>query len=194
MRILLLVLVLCTAAQAQSDWVELFDGKSLKGWKASENSSSWSVRHGALFCHGPRSHLFYTGEPFQDFEFQAEVKTMPGSNSGIYFLTQYQEEGWPKNGFEAQVNNSYALDPVRTGSLYGLEKLSKSRAKDLEWFTQSVTVRGQTIIIKVNGTIVVHHRLKSPPAAGTFALQAHDPNSKVYFRNLRVRRLKPGDD
>ena len=25
---------------------------------------------------------------------------------------------------------------------------------------------------------------------GTFALQAHDPDSKVYFRNLKVRRLK----
>jgi hypothetical protein len=42
-------------------WLELFDGKSLNGWKASENASSWRVSDGALMANGPRSHLFYTG-------------------------------------------------------------------------------------------------------------------------------------
>jgi hypothetical protein len=31
---------------ADSEWVSLFDGKSLAGWKASENSASWKVADG----------------------------------------------------------------------------------------------------------------------------------------------------
>src|SRR3972149_9580817 len=72
-------------------WQSLFDGKSLDGWKASENKGTWTVRDGMLVTHGERSHLFYVGPvnhaQFKNFELQAEVKTEPGSNSGIYFHT-----------------------------------------------------------------------------------------------------------
>src|SRR4029078_11565208 len=82
-------------------WITLFDGKSLDGWKASEEPGSFEVKDGMIVANvtgKKRSHLFYMAEkePFKNFEFEAEVKTMPGSNSGIYFHTQFQDEGWPK--------------------------------------------------------------------------------------------------
>jgi Domain of Unknown Function (DUF1080) len=90
--ILICALVLAgRAALAQDEgWVEMFDGKSLKGWKANENTDSWQVKDGLLVCHGPRSHLFYVADdkPFKNFHFKAEVKTTKGSNSGIYFHTK----------------------------------------------------------------------------------------------------------
>ena len=102
------ILVALSLSLAHADdndgWVCLFDGKSMDGWKAVENADSWKLKDGALVCHGPRSHLFYVGDlaPFQDFEFKAEVKTAPSANSGIYIHTKFQEEGWPKQGYEVR--------------------------------------------------------------------------------------------
>lgn len=179
----------------------LFNGQSLDGWKANENPDSWSVEDGAIVCDGPRSHLFYVGPeaPFKDFHFITEVKTTPGSNSGIYFHTKYQEEGWPKYGFECQVNISHS-DPKKTGSLYGVENVANPPAKDNEWYTQEIIVKGRNVVLKVNGQTVVDYtepegqkafdeKFERRLGEGTFALQAHDPESKVYFRNLRVKPL-----
>ncbi len=195
-------LLLATHARAQQvgDWIEMFDGKTLNGWKASENKDSWSVEDGAIVCHGPRSHLFYmTDKPFKNFHFKAEVMTTPGSNSGIYFHTRYQDAGWPKYGYECQVNVSHS-DPKKSGSLYGVVNVSDPPCKDNEWYTQEIIVQGRHIQLIINGKTVVDYTEPEGQKAfsqdferrlgeGTFALQAHDPQSKVYFRNLRVKRL-----
>ncbi len=184
----------------KAGWVQLWDGKTFKGWKANENRDSWKIEDGVLVCHGPRSHLFYVGDqaPFKNFELRVDVKTTPGSNSGIYFHTRYQDQGWPKYGYEAQVNNSHR-DPKRTGSLYGVVNVLKAPAKDDEWFTETIIVRGRRIIIKVNDKVVVDYtepKGKQPGKdftrkldQGTFALQAHDPDSVVYYKNIRVKKL-----
>ncbi len=88
-------------------YISLFDGKTLDGWKkADENPTSWKVEDGKLVCNGDICHLFYVGEeaPWKNFHFSAEVMTTPNSNAGIYFHTKYQATGWPKAGFECQVN------------------------------------------------------------------------------------------
>lgn len=198
----LVVAVTLTAAlgRAEEGFESLFDGTSLAGWKASENAASWRVEDGALVCHGPRSHLFYVGTAdgpaeWKNFHFKAEVMTKPGSNSGIYFHTKFQESGWPSVGHEAQVNNSQG-DPVRTGSLYDVVKNFTPPVKDDEWFTEEVIVEGNRIVTKVNGKTIVDHVEKTDEvrggrklSQGTFALQAHDPDSEVHFRNVRVKRL-----
>lgn len=198
---LLTTIPVLQAAEKEDGWVNLFDGKSLKGWKANENKETWKIEKGSLVCHGPRSHLFYMGDkkPFVNFEFKAEVMTTPGSNAGIYFHTRYQETGWPKFGYESQVNITHK-DPKKTGSLYGVVNVSNPPAKDNEWWTQHIIVKGKNIQIKINNKTVVNYnepgdkKATSPQFerrlnSGTFALQGHDPMSKVYFRNLRVKRL-----
>ena len=186
----------------ETGFVSLFDGESMKGWKKSEeNPSSWKVIDGMLVCEGPRCHLFYDGDlaPFDDFHFKAEVKTTKGSNAGIYFHTKYQAEGWPKYGYECQVNITHK-DPKKTSSLYGVENVDDPGLKDDEWYTQEIIVKDRHIVLKVNGKTMVDHTEPENKAAfndsferrlgeGTFALQAHDPDSKVYFRNLRVKKL-----
>jgi hypothetical protein len=191
------------ATEASTEgFVSLFDGKTLEGWKISEeNSDSWKVVDGTLMCDGPRAHLFYVGAeaPMKNFHFSAEVKTSPGSNSGIYFHTQYQAEGWPKYGYECQVNLTHQ-DPKKTSSLYGVVDIDNPELKDDEWYTQEIIVQGRHVELKVNGkTMVDFTEPENQPAFddtferrlgnGTFALQAHDPESKAQFRNLRVKKL-----
>jgi hypothetical protein len=189
-----------TAVAADADvdgWIELFNGTDLTGWKIGENAKSFSVENGTLVVNGPRAHAFYVGPDgnasFTNFDFQAEVMTTPGSNSGIYFHTQYQEDGWPTRGYEAQVNQTHG-DPKKTGGLYNVQDNYQVPAKDNEWFTYEISVDGKHIVVKIDGKTVSDYTepddLDRPDrrlSSGTFAIQAHDPKSKVYFRNVRVR-------
>ena len=202
LAILALLVAFPLTLQADDDgWISLFDGNSFSGWKVNENSDTWKVEDGALVCEGPRSHLFYTGDekPFRNFEFKCDVMTTPGSNAGIYFHTRYQDEGWPKYGYESQVNVTHK-DPKKTGSLYGVVNVSDPPCKDNEWWTQHIIVKGNQVVIKINDETVVEYtepgekeafsdQFERRLGSGTFALQGHDPESKVYFKNIKVKRL-----
>ena len=187
----------------EEGWVTIFDGESLDGWKINENSETWELMDGMLVANGDRSHIFYVGDdrPFDDFELKVDVKTEENSNGGIYFHTRYQQTGWPKYGHEAQVNNTYAADPKKSGSLYGVVDVTEQHIEDGEWWTQHVIVKGRRITIKLNDEVVVDYEEPEGKEAfsedferrlgsGTFALQGHDPGSTVYYRNIRVKRLE----
>ena len=199
--VLLLAIPVARAAPPEADtsadstapgYVELFNGKDLSGWKIAENGK-FEIVDGLIRVSGPRAHMF-TEKEYVNFEFRAEVKTTPGSNSGIYFHTKFQESGWPELGHEAQVNVTHG-DPVKTGSLYNVKKLFKTPAKDNEWWTQTVIVKGQRIIIKINDETVIDYvepkdvKGGRKLSKGSFALQAHDPKSVVFYRNIRVKTL-----
>jgi len=184
-------------------WVSLFDGNSLTGWKVGDNAATFSADSGMIIVHGSTAHLFYDGDvmshEFKNFEFKADVKTMPGANSGIYFHTAFQQGGWPSKGYEVQVNNSHT-DWRRTGSLYGIEDVKEVYVKDNEWYTEYIKVEGKHIIIKINDKTVVDYtepeNLQRPAgqeqkriSSGTFALQGHDPKSIVYYKNIKVKPL-----
>lgn len=198
-----LCLLFCTAAThiPKAKWVSLFDGKSLNNWKVGTNSTTFTIENGSIVANGPVAHLFYTGDVgqhnFKNFEFKADVMTTPGSNSGIYFHTEYQESSWPKKGYEVQVNNSHT-DWRRTGSLYGIQDIKEVFVKDNEWYTEYIKVEGKKVTVKINDKIVMEYtepdNVKREAgnegrviSSGTFALQGHDPRSKVYFKNIMVK-------
>lgn len=192
-----------TTAAAEGDgqrkWFSLFNGKNLDGWKISDNEDSFEVRDGMIVVNGPRAHAYYVGPvndaDFKNFEFRTDVMTKPNANSGIYFHTEYLDEGWPVKGYEAQVNTSHG-DPKKSGGLYGVKDNYEAPSDDNEWFHYYIKVKDKKIIIKIDGETITeytepddvdrpHRRLDR----GTFALQAHDPDSVVYFKNLKVKPL-----
>jgi len=203
--ILGLVLAMAPPLCAQGGWVSLFDGKNFTGWKVNENAGTFTIKDGAIVSHGDRSHCFYVGpvgnHDWKDFELKVDVLTKPNSNGGVYFHTEYQGQGWPEKGFEVQVNNTHS-DPIKSGSLYhvkdlGADVVSKI-AKDDQWFTEHIVVKGETVTIYLNDKQVVQW---TQPAAwngtkdfvgrrighGTIALQGHDPGSTVYYKNIQVK-------
>lgn len=184
-------------------WISLFDGKSLNGWKASAQPGSFNIEDGTIRVAGPTSHLFYDGDVmnhnFKNFELKAQVKTMPGSNSGVYFHTVYQDRGFPDKGFEVQVNNSHT-DWKRTAGLYDIVDTREVYVKDSVWFTLYIKVDGKKVTTKINDRIIVDYTEPENAAApnghsgrmissGTFALQAHDPKSIVFFKDIMVKPL-----
>src|SRR6266508_1596968 len=216
---LVLPLILAAALQSAAPIVEpgftsLFNGKDFTGWKISGPAESFSIQDGAIVAKGAASHAYYDGSvrnhAFRDFELKVDVMTRAGSNGGVYILTELQDPSagnvrasgrFPSKGFEIQVNNSHT-DRARTGSLYHVtDLLDDSPAKDDEWFTEHIIVKGETITVNVNDKQVVQwtqpadwnggregpgRRITGP---GTIALQAHDPNSTVYYRNIRIKPL-----
>ena len=200
------VLLISISVHAQeTGWVSLFDG-TLNGWKVGDNAGTFKADSGMIIVNGNVAHLFYDGpvanHDFKNFEFKADVMTLPHSNSGIYFHTAYQQGGWPAKGYEVQVNNSHG-DWRRTGSLYAIQDVKDTLVKDNVWYTEYVKVEGKRVIIKINDKTVVDYTepadLKRPDdmkgrllSSGTFALQGHDPGSKVYFKNIMVKVL-PGN-
>lgn len=202
---------LCLGLAAQDlPWISLFDGKSLSGWQANENASTWRVENGALVSRGERSHLFYVGHVekanFKNFEFSVEVMTEPGSNSGIYIHTKLAPDPWPVAGYECQVINSPAevagkyQERKLTGSIYGVRNTWRPTAQDGLWFEYRIIVTGRTIRTFINGEKVCQYteaanHWRAPDqqgrrlSRGTFALQGHDPKSVVRYRNIRVRVL-----
>jgi 3-keto-disaccharide hydrolase len=209
---LLLVGILQTGAP-EPGFTSLFNGKDLTGWQIAGPPQSFSVKEDAIVANGPASHAYYVGDfhnhSFRDFELRTDVMTKPGSNGGIYVLTEYEGIGgnvraagrFPSKGFEIQVDNSHT-DRIRTGSLYHVvDILDDSPARDGEWFTEDIIVQGATIVVKVDGKQVVNwtqpadwnggvegpgRRITGP---GTIALQAHDPNSVVYYKNIRIKLM-----
>jgi len=182
-----------TKAQTNG-WINLFDGKSLSGWKASEHPSTFSVGDSGIVVFGDRAHLFYEGEVnnhnFKNFEFKVRVMTKPGANSGIFIHTVYQESGWPSKGYEIQVNNSHT-DWRRTGSIYAVQDVKEVFVNDNEWYIEHIIVQGKKITVKINDKIINEYTEGESGrlSGGTIALQGHDPKSKVYYKEVMIKIL-----
>lgn len=180
----------------EDGFVKIFDGKSYEGWKINENEESWKIEEGAFVANGDRSHMFYVGElqPFRNFELKVDVMTRKNSNGGVYFATKFQETGWPAIGYESQVNNTHP-DPQKTGGLYNTVKVSDPPSKDDEYWTQHIIVKGNHVVVKINDEVVVDYDQPEDKegtvklGTGTIAFQAHDPNSTIYFKNVRLKVL-----
>lgn len=170
-------LALVSQAADSDGWTSIFNGEDLSGWKSNDEvPGCFTVENGLLKVSGGRAHLFYTGPngdaKFQSFELKMKVKTTPGSNSGVYFHTKYEDAGWPSAGYECQVNSTHK-DPKKTGSLYGVInilalaegqqepaggkhiKVPAAPSVDGEWFDYEIKVEGKHITLKVNGEVTV---------------------------------------
>ncbi|MFC2113293.1 family 16 glycoside hydrolase [Bacteroidota bacterium] len=206
-----LCLTLILGSCGSDDWITIFNGETLDGWTASENTDSWIIKDGTIITNGPRSHLFYSGEVmdhrFLNFELMADVKTESHANSGIYIHTAFQEEGWPAKGYECQVfcskqdaDSGEYVENKMTGSLYAVRNTWKSPVPDGEWFNYHIVVRGKTIQTYINNRLICEYTepatiyrsedwLGRKLSSGTVALQCHDPDSRVYFKNIKVKPL-----
>jgi hypothetical protein len=186
-------------------FIPLFDGKTINGWKVGKNADSWKVENGELVVHGPGpAHLFYDGpvhnHDWKNFHLKAMVMTRPHANSGIYFHTKYQEEGWPSQGFEAQVNQTQS-DRKKTGGLYAVKDVMDTPpAADNQWFLYEIIVDGKHVTIKIDGKVTTDWTEPTPPTPppsmsgrflqhGTIALQGHDPDSETHYKDITIKAL-----
>jgi hypothetical protein len=191
------------------DWISLFDGKSLAGWKSTGHAGAFKVADGVMAAHGGQGTLFYAGAAeranFRNFEFSAEVLLRPGAKCAICFHTAPERAGAQAPGFQVLLANDYRgpngfVQRSKTGSLCGLRNVYKQLVRDNDWFTVGILVRERQVQIRLNNVLVVDYiepadafsdnaDFRCRIGHGTFALQVLDPQSPTSFRNLRVLPL-----
>ena len=171
------------------DWISLFDGKTLEGWKSVPEDTDWKVENGVIVGSGQESLLFYVKEEFDDFELRAECRVDQRSNSGIFLRSQAIPKYF-NNGYEVQLGSVYA--PDRTGGIYHLAPFKKKIVEDDTWFKIHVVAVGNHLVVSINDEVTTDYVDEDQRfRRGYVALQQHfKRNSTVRFRNLQLRPLR----
>jgi serine/threonine protein kinase len=88
-----------------ADFVALFNGKDLTGWKTHpDNESQWTVHNGVMVTGGRKGYLFTERSNWRNFHLRAEMRLNPGGNSGLFLRCNFRSE--PGAGYEVQLANT----------------------------------------------------------------------------------------
>ncbi|HKN20248.1 MAG TPA: family 16 glycoside hydrolase [Terracidiphilus sp.] len=192
-----------------AEGISLFDGTSLRGWRARGHANTFKAADGQIAVRGENARLFFIGSSgqtdFKNFEFSAEVMMQPGAESAVCFHTKDRPVTSSAPGFQVLLANDSSgphgfIQRRKTGSLFGVRHVWKQYIRDNEWFTLNILVRQKQIQVRVNDMLVVDYVEPADAFSanagfdcrtghGTFALQALSPQGATFFRNLRVRPL-----
>lgn len=205
-------------AEKKAGWALLFDGSSLKGWHTYQHKTgSWIIEDNSICCHQTPEKQYadlVTDDQYKNFELAIDWKIAPGANSGImYKVTEDYKESY-LSGPEYQLldNEGYAgkiETSQKTGANYAMQAPSADAAKPVgEWNHTVITVNNNHVVHWLNGVKVVEYTLgseewkkqkeagkwKDAPGygaaeKGAIALQDYHGHGKVWFRNIKIRKL-----
>jgi hypothetical protein len=162
--------------EISAGWNLLFDGESLKGWRAYKNleNDSWEVIDGTLHCkpfrddgENKRSDLMTT-EQFENFEFKFDWKVAPQANSGVIYRVSEKLDEPYQTGPEYQIidDEGYPGDLEKTqltGAVYHMYSPGAEWKVNPpgEWNSSMIAVSGNTVQHWLNGKKVVEYELQS---------------------------------
>lgn len=154
---------------------------------------------GVLESHGGMGLLWFSERKFSDFVLELEFKTSkPESNSGVFVRVPEvpSSDAYIYHSFEVQIHDTAEQEIHRTGAVYDAEPATRTASKPTgEWNTMRIQFVGGHITVHVNGEQVVdwdaepRGKIEDFAAEGYIGLQNHDPDSSVWFRNIRVKDL-----
>jgi hypothetical protein len=183
----------------------LFNGKDLTGWDGS--TDNYEVVDGAIRCKPKKGGVLYTHGQYSDFIAQVEIKLPPGGNNGLAIRYPGTGDAAYSGMCELQVLDTehpkYSkLDPRQAhGSAYGMIPAKRGYLRPTgEWNFEQVTVRGSTLKVELNGTVILEGDLSQVTnymadhphpgkdlKVGHFGFAGH--GDAVEFRNIRIMRL-----
>jgi hypothetical protein len=192
--------------QGASGFVDVFNGKDFDGWGGPVDN--YEVKEGAIVCKPKKGGTIFTKEEFDDFVARVEIQLPPAGNNGLAIRYPGQGDTAYVGMCEIQVLDDssprYAkLDPRQfNGSAYGMTAAQRGYQRPVgEWNFEEVTIKGSTIKVELNGTIILdtdlskvtdymakHAHPGKDRTTGHFGFAGHsDP---VAFRNVQVKKLE----
>lgn len=183
----------------------VFNGKDFDGWAGP--IENYEVKDGAIICKPRKGGTIYTKDEYSDFAARLEFKLPPGGNNGLAIRYGGSGDTAYAGMCELQVLDDGApqyskLDPRQAhGSAYGMAAAHRGYLRPVgEWNFQEVTVKGSTIKVELNGTVILNTDLSTVTEfmaksahpgkdrkSGHFGFAGHsDP---VQFRNIRIKPL-----
>lgn len=194
------------ASKGREGFKPIFSGQDFTGWKGPVDN--YEIKDHAIYCQAHKGGTIYFNEEVKDFAARVEFQLPPGGNNGL--AIRYPGEGDTAyvGMCELQVldteNEKYAKLDARQahGSAYGMAAAHRGYLRPLgHWNFQEVTVKGSTIKVELNGTIILDTDLskitdymagKAHPGkdrkSGYFGFAGH--NDPVGFRNVFIKHLE----
>jgi hypothetical protein len=177
------------------DFVPLFNGKDLTGWKPhKEFPGEWRVEKGILIASAPAMGLarLHTERPqFKDFHLRLEARSGDKCIGTVGFRSP--DGGLP--GYNAAIN-SIKPGGVKVGGLLSqdrkgapLPRIAEELLPPGQWFTLDVIAQGERLIVLVDGKKTTDTVDASFPAAGYISLGLFGPET-IEFRKVEIRELK----
>ncbi len=202
----LMVSMLVLAIAQANNWVKIFDGKTMTGWKVMAvhggNGGLWEVQNGALIGNQEKDHkggLIGTEKKYGDVEIELEFKVDSPADTGLFLRTREDGMGYQitidyhKTGY---IGSLYA--PAEGGFIQ-VNKLWEQYFKKDKWNTLRARVVGQPAHVQawLNGykTIDFTDYRERYPREGYIGLQVHGgadawgDASRARYRNIRVQEL-----
>jgi hypothetical protein len=194
----------CASAN-ESEWVSLFNGQDLTGWKQRNGTAVYKVEDGAIVgttTKGSPNSFLCTEQDYGDFELEFEVKLDRQLNSGVQVrsLSTPEYQNGRVHGYQVEIstdgNAGFIYDEARRGWLSKDRSNAQAKAafKDGQWNRYRVVCQGDSIKTWVNG-VPVADLTDSMTKSGFIGLQVHsvggDPHWQVRWRNLRLKKLEP---
>ncbi len=192
--------------EKQEGFVSLFNGKDFEGWAGPVDN--YEVTEGTVSCKAGKGGTIFTKAEYSDFIVRLEFKVPSGGNNGLAIRYPGQGDTAYVGMCELQVlDDNYdkvkgKLDPRQVhGSAYGMVAAKRGFQKpNGEWNVQEVTVKGSTIKVVLNGTVILDCDLKEVKefmggkphegmnrTKGHFGFAGH--GDAVVFRNIRIKDL-----
>jgi hypothetical protein len=194
---------------------KLFNGKNMDGWRAIGRDQSatalagFEVKDGMLQTTTGKGLLWFTKQKIGNATIKVVYKmSNEKGNSGVFIripIEPQTEDDAINKGIEVQIDNRDD-DWHSTGVLYSMTKaMARPYKKPGEWNTMEITLDGLRTIVKVNGVLVTDYDGTSPvpekkksfepdrgprPAEGYIAIQHHDENCVISFKEISVTPLK----
>lgn len=200
-------IALAVPAWAKGQWVNLYNGKDLKGWHVKDGKPEcWKANGDMMSCVLPGGGWIASDKEYGDFDLVVEYRIPEGGNSGLGI--RFPAQGDPAHiGMEIQILDDFAaeykgLDPAQyNGGIYyqSAPKYKAAKAPG-EWNKYEVHCKGPHIQVKLNGIEIQdinveefkvgrggQKALADRPRKGHIGFQSH--GHQVDFRNIRIREL-----
>lgn len=207
-RLLFAALALAISIPALAgEFVSLFDGKTLSGWKNPYEWGQIDIVNGEIHLTGEKKFFVVTEKSYSDFIFEGDILLPEGqANSGFMFRAHVEKN--KVFGYQAEVDGD--ANRKWSGGLYDegrrmwfaspikgskeSEAAFRARAGDAfkrnDWNTYRIECRGSHLKIFVNGVLTTDVE-DDKDASGVIGIQHHGEKGQTYkFRNLRIQELK----
>lgn len=213
---------MASTSAAESGWINLFDGKSLKGWETKGGTATYEAKDGMIVgttVEGSKN-TFLTRGPYGDFVLDLDVKCDLPLNSGIQIRSHVYEQDTPQPSQPKRIREKgevygYQCEITTqakgtSGNFWDEGRLTKwhddftdkpeaaKAFKDGEWNHYRIVAQGDRIRSWVNGVPCADFR-DSTDTSGFIGLQVHGIKAgtgpfQVRWKNIWLRELKSGEN